>query len=100
MPYEDYRATIKNKLLRQRVVSEEVSRKILFKREELEAYYNAHNDEFQRQERVILSEIFISTLGMDAAATAAAEKKAKDLVARANKGENFADLAQHNSDRA
>jgi peptidyl-prolyl cis-trans isomerase SurA len=99
MPYEDYRATIKKGMLRQRVVSEEVSRKIVFKREELEAYYNDHKDEFQRQERVILSEIFINTVGLDAAGVAAAEKKAKDLVARANKGENFADLAQNNSDR-
>ena len=53
-----------------------------------------------REERVILSEIFISTAGLDAAGMAAAEKKAKDLVARANKGENFAELAPQNSDRA
>jgi parvulin-like peptidyl-prolyl isomerase len=99
MPYEDYRGSIKSGMLRQRVVGEEVSRKIVFKREELEAYYNAHQDEFQRQERVTLSEIFIATVGMDAAGMAAAEKKAKDLVARANKGENFAEMAIANSDK-
>jgi peptidyl-prolyl cis-trans isomerase SurA len=98
--YEDFRGDMKNGLLRDRILSEEVGRKIQFKREELEAYYNAHQDEFQRAERVSLSHIFISTAGMDAAAQAAAEKKARDLVARANKGENFAELATQNSDHA
>lgn len=100
MPYEDYRGMMKDNLLRQRVIGEEVSRKIQFKREELEAYYNAHKDEFMRQEEVFLRDIFISTFGMNAQGVAAAEKKAKDLVARANKGENFADLASANSDKA
>jgi peptidyl-prolyl cis-trans isomerase SurA len=99
MPYEDYRAKLKNQMMRDRVLSEEVGRKIVIKREELEAYYNTHQDEFQRQERVILSEIFISTAGLDPAGVAAAEKKAKDLVAKANKGDNFAQLANSNSDR-
>lgn len=100
MPYEDYRGNIKSAMLRQRVLSEEVSRKIQFKREELQAYYDAHHNEFMRQERVTLREIFISTVGLNAAGQAAAEKKANDLVARANKGEKFADLAMQNSDRA
>lgn len=98
--YEDFRGDLKNQMLRDRIVSEEVGRKITFKREELEAYYNAHQDEFQRQERVSLSHIFISTAGLDATGLAAAEKKARDLVARANKGENFAELASQNSDHA
>ncbi len=100
MPYEDYRGTLKSNFLRQRVISEEVSRKIQFKREELQAYFDAHHDEFMRQERVTLREIFVSTLGLNAAGQAAAEKKAKDLVSRANKGEKFSDLAMQNSDRA
>lgn len=100
MPYEDYRAMVKNQMLKQQVISEEVTRKIAsgIKTEELRAYYDAHHDEFERQERVVLSEIFVSTAGLDAAGQAAAEKKAKDLVARANKGESFADLAMNNSD--
>jgi len=98
MPFEDYRGQIKNQYLQRRVVEEEVSRKIAFKREELEAYYNDHKEEFRRDEQVVLSEILISTAGLDAAGQTAAEKKAKDLVARANKGDNFADLASQNSD--
>lgn len=98
VPFEDYKAELKNNLLREKVVREEISRKILFKKEELEAYYTAHKDEFMRQERVFLREIFISTEGKDAAGVAAAEKKARDLVTRARKGEKFTDMAQANSD--
>jgi peptidyl-prolyl cis-trans isomerase SurA len=98
IPFEDYKAELKNNLLREKVVREEISRKITFKKEELEKYYNEHKSEFMRQERVFLREIFISTDGKDAAGLAAAEKKARDLVTRARKGERFAEMAQSNSD--
>jgi parvulin-like peptidyl-prolyl isomerase len=97
-PYEDYKAEIKNQLMREKVIREEISRKIMFKQDELQKYYDEHKDEFMRQERVFLREIFVSTEGKDAAGIAAAEKKAKDLVARARKGERFAEMAQTNSD--
>jgi peptidyl-prolyl cis-trans isomerase SurA len=97
-PFEDYKAEIKNQLLREKVVREEISRKINFKTDELQKYYDEHKDEFMRQERVYLREIFVSTEGKDAAGIAAAEKKAKDLVARARKGERFNEMAQANSD--
>jgi peptidyl-prolyl cis-trans isomerase SurA len=97
-PYEDYRGDLKNQLLVEGVIREEIARKITFKREELEAYYNDHKADYQRQERIFLREILISTAGKDEAAVAAAEKKAKDISQRAKKGEKFADLAQTNSD--
>lgn len=100
MPFEDYKNELKNQMLTNRVVRQEVSGKINFKKEELEKYYNDHKDEFQREERVFLRELLVSTEGKDAAATAAAEKKAKDLSARAKKGEKFEDMAQANSDSA
>lgn len=96
--YEDYRGDMKNQLLMDSVIQEEIIRKIQFKKEELQAYYEQHKNDFQRQERVFLRNIFVSTAGKDAAAQALAEKKAKDLSARAKKGEKFADLAQSNSD--
>jgi peptidyl-prolyl cis-trans isomerase SurA len=98
--YEDYKNDLKNQLLTSRVVRQEVTGKINFKKEELEKYYHDHQDEFQREERVFLRELLISTEGKDAAAVPAAEKKAKDLAARAKKGEKFEELAQTNSDSA
>jgi len=98
--YEEFKADLKNTLYEQGVVSEEVLRKIQFKQEEIRAYYDAHLDEFQREERIYLREIAISTQGKqdDPVALAALQKKAKDLADRARRGERFNELAQTNSD--
>lgn len=98
MSFEDYKNDTKNRILVDKVIRQEVSSKIQFKREDLEAYYNQHKDEFQRKERVFLQEIFVSTAGKDAGGVLAAERKAKDLSARAKKGEKFTELAQTGSD--
>jgi peptidyl-prolyl cis-trans isomerase SurA len=98
MPFEDYKADIRNGMLTQRVIRQEVGKSINIKKDELQAYYDAHKTEYVRQERVFLREILVSTDGKDAAGMAAAEKKAKDLVARARKGERFAEMARDNSD--
>ena len=63
-----------------------------------EATRAAIREALQRDERVFLREILVSTEGKDAAGVAAAEKKAKDLVARARKGERFPEMARDNSD--
>jgi peptidyl-prolyl cis-trans isomerase SurA len=96
--YEDFKADLKNNFYVQGVIREEVMRKIQFKTEEVKAYYDEHKDEFQREERVFLREIAVSTQGKEGTALAAAQKKAKDLVDRARKGERFPELAQANSD--
>lgn len=96
--YEDFKADLKNRFYVDGVVREEVMRKIKFTNEEVRAYYDQHKDEFQREERVYLREIVVSTQGKQGAALAAAEKKAKELIERARKGERFNELAQTNSD--
>jgi len=98
MPFEDFKADMKNDMLRQRVIRQEVGERVNIKHDEVEKYYNEHKSEFVREERLFLREIFISTDGKDAAGTAAAEKKAKDLVARARKGERFPEMARDNSE--
>lgn len=98
MPFEDFKSDMVNDALRQRVIRQEVGEKVQIKHEEVEKYYNEHKSEFVREERVFLREIFLSTENKDAAAAAAVEKKAKDLVARARKGERFPEMARDNSD--
>lgn len=98
MPFEDFKSETKNGMLQQRVIRQEVASRISVKKEELRKYYEEHKSEFVRDERVFLREILVSTDGKDAAGVAAAEKKAKDLSARASKGEKFPELAQANSD--
>jgi parvulin-like peptidyl-prolyl isomerase len=96
--YEDYRNDLKNSFLTRRVINQEVGSRITVPRAEVRKYYDEHKNEFMRKEEVFLREILVSTEGKDDKGIAAAEKKAKDLVARARKGERFPELARDNSD--
>ena len=98
MPFEDYRNNMKNALLTQRLISQEVAYKIQLPQSELHDYYDKHKSEFVRQEEVYLSEILIAPKSSSDADAAAAEKKAKEIMARARKGEKFGDLARSYSD--
>ncbi len=98
MPFEDYKQQMKDGMLAQEVVRREVGGRITVPRSEAQKYYDAHKNEFVREEQVWLQEILLSTQGKDEKGIAAVEKKAKDLVNRARKGENFATLARDNSD--
>jgi parvulin-like peptidyl-prolyl isomerase len=98
MPFEDFKAEMRNSMLTERVIRQEIGDKIRIPRQEIEKYYEEHKQDFVREEKVFLREILISTEGKDAAGIATAEKKAKDLVARARKGEKFHELARENSD--
>jgi parvulin-like peptidyl-prolyl isomerase len=100
MSYEDFTAEAKNSALTREVVSSEVGRHIHISDKEIADYYNAHQKDFIRDEKVYLSEILISTQGKDAAQIAAAEKKANQLADDATKGQRFPDLARDNSDAA
>lgn len=100
MPFEDFKAEVKNNMLTQRVIRQEVGEKLRIPKSEVQKYYEANKSQFIREERVFLREILVSTEGKDAAGVAAAERKAKDLVARARKGERFHELARDNSDAA
>ena len=96
MSYEDYKNDRKNELLTNRVIRQEVASKITIKREEAQKYYDTHQDEFKREERIFLREILVAT--PPGADTAQALKKAKDLANRGTKGEKFDELARNNSD--
>jgi parvulin-like peptidyl-prolyl isomerase len=96
--YEDFISEAKNQAITRDVIGQEVGRHINITDKEVQDYYNAHKQDFIREEKVFLSEILISTEGKDAAGVAAAEKKAKQIAEQASKGERFADLARDNSD--
>ena len=98
IPYEEYKQKMTNDLLVQRVISEEVGRRVTIPEPELRAYYDAHKNDFIRKEQVYLAQIVISTQGKTPEQIAAAEKKAKDVVARARKGEKFSELVAAYSD--
>ncbi len=98
LSYEDYKQQLTNRLLTQRVISEEISSRINVPEQELRKYYEEHKKDYVREEEVYLSQILISTEGKTPEQVAAAQKKAADLVARARRGEKFSELARDNSD--
>jgi peptidyl-prolyl cis-trans isomerase SurA len=98
MTFEDFKQQMKNQFLTQRVIGQEVQRSIVIPEPEKRKYYEEHKTEFVRQEEVYMRQILISTEGKTAEQVATADKKAKDLVARARKGEKFGELARDNSD--
>ena len=98
MTFEDFKSETKNSMLTQRVIGQEVRGKVIITKAEIAKFYEENKEKFVREERVFLREILISTEGKDAAGLAAAEKKAKDLVARLRKNEKFPEMARDNSD--
>jgi parvulin-like peptidyl-prolyl isomerase len=98
MPFEDFKQQLRNQILTQRVVGQEIGSRIAISDPEMQKYYEDHKKDFVREEQVFLSQILLSTEGKTAEQIAAAEKKAKDLTARARKGEKFTDMARNNSD--
>jgi peptidyl-prolyl cis-trans isomerase SurA len=98
MSYEDFLSETKNQYLTREVIGQEVGRRISFSDKEIADYYEAHKQDFMREEKVFLSEILISTEGKDPGAVVAAENKAKQIAEEAKRGQRFADLARDNSD--
>jgi parvulin-like peptidyl-prolyl isomerase len=99
MGYEDFKLQMKNQMLTQRVIGQEVARSVTVPEADAQKFYDEHQSEYVRKEsQVFLSQIVVSTEGKSAEQVAVAEKKAKDLAVRAQKGEKFSDLARDNSD--
>jgi peptidyl-prolyl cis-trans isomerase SurA len=98
--YEDFKAGIRNQIITQLVMREEVSRKVQFTPGEVERYFNQHKQEYVKPEGVQLSEILVSTGADpdDAAKVAAGKAKADDLEAKLHSGGNFSQLAKSFSD--
>ena len=95
---EDAMEQIRGHFLTQAVIGQEVGSRIIIPRDEIEAYYEEHKQEFMRTEGVRLAEIVISTEGKTGEELAAAEKKAKDTRKRLLKGEPFSEMARRLSD--
>ena len=96
--FEDLKEQIREGVITQEVISQEVGHKIDVAPSEVQAYYNAHLSEFQRPEQVKLSEILIPTPNPDdAAQVAEAQKKADAVESRLKTGADFATVAKADS---
>ncbi len=97
--YEDFKQNIRNGIVTQQVIRDQVGRRLQMTQAELQRYYDQHKDQFTQPESVKLSEILIpiAASGDDAANLAAAKAKADDLAAKLKGGAGFDELAKANS---
>ncbi len=96
--FEDFRANIKNGVITQQVVRDEVGRRLQMTQAQEQAFYDAHKQEFQQPEQVRLSEILVPLpADADAAAVAQAQTKAEDIEAKVKAGGKFDELAKQYS---
>jgi len=96
--YEDFTANIKNKVITQEVVRDEVGRTLRMTNKEEQAYYDAHKKDFEQPEQVRLSEILVPTPdNATDAQLAQAQAKASDAAAQLKAGAKFEDLAKQYS---
>jgi peptidyl-prolyl cis-trans isomerase SurA len=98
--FEDFKANIRNQIITQQVMRDEVGRRINVTPGEAQRYFEEHKQEYVQPESVHLNEILISTGTGDAdeAKIAAAKAKADDVEAKLKSGADFAQLARTSSD--
>jgi peptidyl-prolyl cis-trans isomerase SurA len=109
--FEDFKANIRNGLITQLVMRQEVGKRVQFTPGEAQRYFEQHKQEYAQQESESLSEILVSTgtpapsatvpggvQPEDPAALAAAQAKANDIEAKLHAGGDFSQLARSFSD--
>ncbi|NYF51225.1 peptidylprolyl isomerase [Tunturiibacter gelidoferens] len=93
--FEDFKAGIRDSVITQQVVRDEVGRRLQITQGQEQAYYDAHKQEFTQPEQIKLSEILIPTAAdADDAAVAQAKAKAESIEAKLKAGSKFEDLAE------
>jgi peptidyl-prolyl cis-trans isomerase SurA len=96
--WEDFKNNIRNRMLTQKVVSQEVGSHISIGESDARKYYDDHKSEFVRPEQVALREILISTEGKKETEMPDLKKKADTALKRVKDGEDFAEIAKRLSD--
>ncbi len=97
--FEDFKQNIRNGLITQEVMRQEVGQNIRFTPGEAERYYEEHKQDYAQPESVHLSEIMISTGGAtEGEKLTAAKAKADDIETRLHAGGDFTQLAKSFSD--
>jgi peptidyl-prolyl cis-trans isomerase SurA len=128
--YEDFKQNMRNQIITQKVIGEEVGQHLSVTKEEQQQFYDEHKSEMEQPESIKLSEILVApqkspaanetkpaaaadpsspdaatsnaqdaeaAKQAEAAALAAAETKANDLLKQIRAGASFEDVAKKNS---
>jgi peptidyl-prolyl cis-trans isomerase SurA len=109
--FEDFKQNLRNQIITQKVIGQEVGQRIQQPtKEEQVKFYEEHKDEMKQPEQIRLSEILVSVQKPAADGKtapdptpeelAAAEAKAKSLLAEIKAGAKFEEVAKKSSDDA
>jgi len=98
LSWEDYKSQIRNSLLTQKVIQQEMNSRIIIGNDEAQKYYDEHKQDFVRPEQVVLAEISLSTEKKTPEEIAAIQRKAEDYYNRIVKGEDFFEIAKRYSE--
>jgi peptidyl-prolyl cis-trans isomerase SurA len=118
--WEDFKQNMRNQIITQRVIGEEVGQKLALNKDEEQKFYDTHKAEMEQPEYIRLSEILITPKtatpapaapadpnaaaapptppAEDAASLAAAEAKAYEILKQLHDGGKFEELAKKSSD--
>ncbi len=123
--WEDFKQNMRNQIITQKVIGEEVGSHMSLNKEDEEKFYEEHKNEMQRPEAVVLSEILVAPKvpsitpaptadpntaqsqqqadeaarqAAETEALTAAEAKANDLLKQIRGGASFEDIAKKYSD--
>jgi peptidyl-prolyl cis-trans isomerase SurA len=98
--WEDFKNNIRSGLLTKKVIGSEVGSHINVPKEEIQKYYDAHKQEFEKPEQVALRAIEVNTAGKSDADVVDLKKKAETALKRVQDGEDFGEIAKRFSDGA
>ena len=117
--WEDFKQNMRNQIITQKVIGEEVGGHLSISKEEEQKFYDDHKNELEQPEYIRLSEILVAPKTVapaadpatpasaadetarqasEAAALSAAEAKANDLLKQIHDGAAFEDVAKKFSD--
>jgi peptidyl-prolyl cis-trans isomerase SurA len=100
--YEDFKANIRNQIVTQQVMRDEVGHHVSVTPGEVQRYFEAHKQDYVQPESIRLSEILVSTgeasESDDPQKLATAKAKADDIEAKLKSGTDFNQLARTSSD--
>jgi peptidyl-prolyl cis-trans isomerase SurA len=97
LSWEGYKTTIRNELLQKELVRREVGSHVDISSDEVKQYYDAHQQEFTLPERVVLSEISLSTDGKSPDEFPAVRSKVEGLRTSVLNGDDFGEVARRYS---
>ncbi len=92
MTFQDYRTRLREQILISKVVNYAIKSRIVITDREIREYYDANKERFTGKEKLRIRQIFFAA-PEDDSQKAAIEARARDVMQRIKKGEDFARLA-------